>query len=252
MDTVKGRARMLFLLYEDNFMTDDDNLDILKNSELLKGLKDDEIQQIYEFVMPSERFYYKNQIIINQGEPVSKIGIVKIGTVISMKYHFNGDAQILRIYKRGEVLSLDAVNTTFLTSPVALLSQSDCSILFIPYRKIFEVKELSFAARERVLFNNSEILSNELVRFMYKIDVLSKRTLQDRVLTYLSIIREKKGKDSFDISMNQEEFAQYLCVNRSVLSKELNRMRSERQMDYTKNRYTLLHEHMGEGKKARE
>ncbi len=242
---------MLFLLYEDNFMTDDYNFDILKKSELLKGLKDDEIQQIFEFVVPSERFYDKNQIVINQGEPVSRIGIVKTGTLISMKYHFNGDVQILRIYKRGEIISLDAVNTTFLTSPVVILSQSDSSILFIPYRKIFEIQELNFAARERILFNNGEILSNELVRLMCKIDVLSKRTLQDRVLTYLSIIREKKGRDTFDISMNQEQFAQYLCVNRSVLSKELNQMRNAGLIDYKKNRYTILHEHVGAAKKAK-
>lgn len=222
----------------------------LKKSKLFKGLNEEEIEQVCRLTMPSERFFDKNQIIINQGERVSRIGIIKNGTVISMKYHFNGDAQILRIYKRGEVLSLDAVNTTFLTSPVALVSQTDCSIIFIPYKKLFESSEVSHSFKETVMFNNSEILSNELVRLMYKIDVLSKRTLQERILTYLSIMREKKGKDTVDISMNQEQFAQYLCVNRSVLSKELNRMRKAGLIEYKKNRYTLL-EHLDEIKKAK-
>ncbi len=71
------------------------------------------------------------------------------------------------------------------------------------------------------------------------------------MLTYLSIIREKKGRDTFDISMNQEQFAQYLCVNRSVLSKELNQMRNAGLIDYKKNRYTILHEHVGAAKKAK-
>lgn len=221
-------------------MPEDDNIAVLKRSRLFKGLKDDDIAQICRFTVPAVRSYNKNETIISQGEPVSKIGIIKSGTVISMKYHFNGDSQIMRIYNQGEVLCLDAVNTTFLTSPVNLVSQTGCNIIFFYYKNIFENDKISPAAKETILHNNSEILSNELVRLMYKIDVLSKRTLRERILTYLSIIREKKENDTVDISMNQEEFAQYLCVNRSVLSKELNQMRKSGLIDYKKNRYTLF------------
>ncbi len=231
-------------------MTEDGITAVLKRSKLFKGLNDYEIEQISRHVIPLERFYEKNEIIVNQGEFVNRVGIIKSGTVISMKYHFNGDAQILRIYKRGEVVSLDAVNTTFLTSPAALTAQTDCSIIFILYKKIFETEHIGASVKEAVMFNGSEILSNELVRLMYKIDVLSKRTLRERVLTYLSIIREKKGRESIDISMNQEQFAQYLCVNRSVLSKELNLMRKSGLIDYKKNRYTII-EHTGNPRKAK-
>lgn len=231
-------------------MVEDDMILALKRSKLFCGLSDDEVGQVCRLTVPSERFYDKNQIIVNQGESVGRVGIIKSGTVISMKYHFNGDAQILRIYKRGEVISLDTVNTTLLTSPVTLVSQSDCGIIFIPYKKLFESENVSASVKEAVMFNGSEILSNEIVRLMYKIDVLSKRTLQERVLTYLSIIGEKRGKDTFDIGMNQEEFAQYLCVNRSVLSKELNLMRKSGLIDYKKNKYTL-YEQAGDQIKAK-
>lgn len=227
-----------------------ENLSILKKVELFKGLSDEELEGVYRFLMPTEKRYARNQIIINQGELVEKIGIIKKGTLISTKYHFNGDAQILRIYKQGEALSLDTVSTTLLTSPVTLSSQTECRILFFPHKKIAELGEVSPNVKEIILSNKSEILSDELIRLMYKIDVLSKRTLQDRVLTYLSIIREKKGKDSFDISMNQEQLAQYLCVNRSALSKELNQMRNAGLIDYNKNRYTLFRQ-TGIPKKAK-
>lgn len=231
-------------------MAADDHLVMLIRSQLFKGLSEEEIRLVRDFSMPSLKEYDRNQVIIGQGDPVRKIGILCRGTVLSTKYHYNGETQILRIYKQGEVLALDAVNTTFLTSPVGLISQTECSVLFLSYQKLLQSDKLSPSVKETILSNNSEILSNELVRLMYKIDVLSKRTLQERVLTYLSIIREKKGRDTFDISMNQEQFAQYLCVNRSVLSKELNQMRKKGLIDYKKNRYTL-YEQTGVSKKTR-
>ena len=220
-------------------MIENDMICLLKNSKIFQGLGDDEIEKICNTVVPTEKEYSKNQVIVNQGEPVSKIGILKEGSAISMKYHFNGDAQILRIYNQGELFSLDAVNTTLLTSPVTLISQTDSVVVFIPYGKIFEADSISPETKKVIMSNSSEILSNELIRLMYKIDVLSKRTLRERILTYLSLIRERSGSDTFDIGMNQEQLAQYLCVNRSVLSKELNQMRKSGLIDYKGSRFTF-------------
>lgn len=212
---------------------------VLKYSKLFQGLAVGEIEQICSSVMPVEKEYTKNQIIVQQGEPVHKIGILKCGSAISTKYHFDGNTQILRIYNQGEVMLLDAVNTTLLTSPVTLISQSDSTVIFVPYSELLQSDAISHEAKEIIMSNCSEILSNELIRMMYKIDVLSKRTLRDRILTYLSLIKERSGGDTFDVGMNQEQFAQYLCVNRSVLSRELNQMRKEGLIDYKGNCYTV-------------
>lgn len=213
---------------------------ILEKSKLFQGLCEGDIEEVCGIVAVTERKYAKNQIIVNQGEPVSKVGILKKGSAISTKYHLNGNEQILRIYHQGEVFSLDAVNTTLLTSPATLTSRTDSTVLFIPYAKILESCSVRLEVKKTIMSNCSEILSNELIRLMYKIDVLSKRTLRERIMTYLSLMRERTGSDTFDIGMNQEQFAQYLCVNRSVLSKELNRMRRSGQIDYKGNRYSIF------------
>jgi len=217
-----------------------DMISVLKNSKLFHGLDVDEIEKVCQIIMPSEKEYSKNQIIVNQGEPVRKIGILKKGSAISMKYHIDGNTQLLRVHNQGEVISLDAVNTTLLTSPVTLISQTDSVVVLIPYAKIFEAETISPETKKIIMSNSSEMLSNELIRLMYKIDVLSKRTLRERILTYLSLIRERSAANTFDIGMNQEQFAQYLCVNRSVLSKELNQMRKSGLIGYKGSRFTFL------------
>lgn len=213
---------------------------VLRNSRVFQGLSDKEIETICDTIQPVVKEYTRNQIIVNQGEPVCKIGVLEMGSVISVKYHFDGNTQILRIYNEGEVFSLDTVNTSLSTSPVTLMSQTEARIVFLPYAGILEADSIDAAAKERIMTNCSEILSNELIRLMYKIDVLSKRTLRDRILTYLSLIGERSGGKTFQIGMNQEQFAQYLCVNRSVLSNELNKLRKAGIIDYRGGRFTLL------------
>ena len=220
-------------------------ISVLKDSKLFQGLEIDEIEKVCNVIKPSEREYSKNQIIVNQGEPVGNIGILKRGSAVSMKYHFDGNTQLLRVYNQGEVFSLDAVNTSLSTSPVTLISQTDSIVVFIPYAKIFEAETISPETKKTIMGNSSEMLGNELIRLMYKIDVLSKRTLRERILTYLSLIRERSDGNTFDIGMNQEQFAQYLCVNRSVLSKELNKMRNSGLIDYKGSRFTFCQSNKG-------
>ena len=85
----------------------------------------------------------------------------------------------------------------------------------------------------------AKILSDENIKIMYKVDVLSKRTIRERITTHLSIISEKRNSRTFDIGMTQEQFAQYLCINRSTLSKELNNMRREGLITFSGSRYTI-------------
>lgn len=211
----------------------------LENSKLFRGLSVCDIATVCDLLTVTEKEYSKNDVIINQGEPVRKIGILKKGSIISVKYHYDGNAQILRIYHQGEVFSLEAVNTSLSTSPASLISRTDCEVIFIPYSKLMESEAVSDITKNRILSNAGEILGNELIRLTYKIDVLSKRTLRERIMTYLSLIKERSADSTFDIGMNQEQFAQYLCVNRSVLSKELNKMRKSGLIDYKGNRFTV-------------
>ena len=60
-----------------------------------------------------------------------------------------------------------------------------------------------------------------------------------RILAHLQLMAAKSGSDTFWIHMNQERFAQYLSVNRSALSAELNAMRREGLMDFQRDLYTL-------------
>ena len=73
-------------------------------------------------------------------------------------------------------------------------------------------------------------------------DMLSRRGLRDRILTYLTLQAARRDEDSFQISFSREELADFLCVNRSALSHELSLMEQEGLIRFRKNLFTLLSE----------
>jgi CRP-like cAMP-binding protein len=75
---------------------------------------------------------------------------------------------------------------------------------------------------------------------MNKVDILSKKTLREKISTYLLQEAGKQNNPYFDITLGRVQLAEYLCADRSALTRELNKMRNEGLIDYDKNSFHIL------------
>ena len=57
-----------------------------------------------------------------------------------------------------------------------------------------------------------------------KIEILSHRSTQDRLMAYLRSVAQQKGTNAFDIPFDRQQLADFLCVERSALSAEISRL----------------------------
>lgn len=215
------------------------DLEIIRDSILFKNIDDIDFDIICAETKPSAKFFSAGEPVQLQGDKVEKIGIIVEGRILSFKYHYDGSSQLLRTFHQNDIIGLEAVSSTFFTSPSMLTADTGCAVVFFRYSLFFSSHGISPSCKIILLQNITKILSDENIKITYKVDVLSKHTIRERILTHLSIISEKRGSHTFDIGMNQEQFAQYLCVNRSTLSRELNAMRREGLIRFSRTTYTL-------------
>lgn len=101
-----------------------------------------------------------------------------------------------------------------------------------------------FAERITISLPSSKASSISCVknnRSMYhKLDIVSHKSLRDRILHYLSLQARKSNALAFDIPFSGSDLADYLNVDRSALSRELQRMAEDGLIRFTKNHFELL------------
>ena len=88
------------------------------------------------------------------------------------------------------------------------------------------VRRLKIIAKKNIVLNE-------------KIDVLSKRTIRNRLLSFLQIQSQKNDSNHFSIPFNRKELADYLCVDRSALSNEMSKLQNEGFFSVSKNEFTI-------------
>lgn len=62
---------------------------------------------------------------------------------------------------------------------------------------------------------------------MQKLGHMSKRSIREKLISYLSEEAKKQNSSSFTIPFNRQQLADFLSVDRSAMSNELCKMRDE-------------------------
>lgn len=179
--------------------------------------------------------YAEEEIIFSEEELIHRIAILHSGTVRGEKFHLEGSVDLMYMYQRGEIFGAEATVSRRRTSPLTYVANEAAVVLFADFSDILRSdysKELMLALLH--------ILADDNIKKLYKLEALSKRGLRDRIMTYLRIMGRKSGSDTFSIHMDREQFAQYLCVNRSALSYELNQMKRGGLIEFKKDEFKLL------------
>lgn len=75
---------------------------------------------------------------------------------------------------------------------------------------------------------------------MEKIEVFSKKSLCEKIMAYFSIQAQRNDSIYFEIPLGRVELTEYLCADRSALTRELNAMRDEGLSDFDKSTFRIL------------
>ena len=57
-----------------------------------------------------------------------------------------------------------------------------------------------------------------------RVEILSNKTIRDKILSYCSLLVNYSGSNTITIPMSYTSLAQYLCVDRSALMRELKKL----------------------------
>ena len=116
----------------------------------------------------------------------------------------------------------------------------DAEILFMPFDRVMHSCTMACVFHHRLIENMVRIIARKNRELMRKIEVVSKRTIRDKLLAYLSLQAQTQDSPYFDIPLGRAELAEYLCVDRSALTRELAKMKEEGILDYDRNSFRLL------------
>ena len=182
--------------------------------------------------------YGKGATLVLRGDPSQQIGILLSGIAQIRQTEYAGNSVLLHQILPGMLFG-EAFTCAGHPFTVSVSAVKDSAVLWIDYQKIQYGFQNQSQTAVHVLSNLLRFLAEKNIFFTERIRHLSKRSLREKVLSYLSGQSALQNSLSFSIPLNRQELADYLAADRSALSAVLSKLQNEGVLTFHKNHFTL-------------
>ena len=217
-----------------------DNLITQLKSPLFDGIKPSDMKPMLHCIGYHVAKYSKGEIIAFEGENLKHIGIVLSGSVDMIKEDLWGNKTMLIRTRQNELFGETFACGNDSMSVVTFVVSEDATVMFMPFSRVMHSCTMACEFHHRLLENMVKLIAEKNRDLMQKLDIISKRTIREKLLTYLSIQSQRQNSRYFDSPLGRVELAEYLCVDRSALTRELAKMKDDGLIDYDKNCFKIL------------
>lgn len=196
-----------------------------KELPLFQHMQEKEIHEILLTAGCFVKNFKKGNYIYQENEVIHSLGVILTGHVYMVKEDVWGEETILVRMGKGDLFGENFACSPNPASTVTFYAPQAAEVLFIPYERL-----LRHAGNRNVLLfitNLISMMTYKSQNLMRKINVVSRKSLREKIQCFLSLEAEKTGTLDFTIPFSREEMAEYVCANRSALSRELKAMKKD-------------------------
>jgi CRP-like cAMP-binding protein len=212
----------------------------LSGSALFQGVSEEEIASLLKCLGCTFRSYAKGETIYAAGDYARQIGLVVNGGVHVVKDDAWGNSNIISEISDGEMFAEAVVCGGAGILPVSVIAATDVEVMFFDFQRIITTCSTACVFHTLLIRNMITVFARRNLLLTGKMEHLTKRTTREKLLSYLSAQAGTHNINSFEIPFNRQELADYLSVERSALSAEMSRLKSEGVIDYRKSHFELL------------
>lgn len=122
---------------------------------------------------------------------------------------------------------------------MSVMAETPVTVLLLDVKRVLTVCSAACSHHSRIIRNLLGELADKNLRFGEKLTHMGQRSTRAKLMSYLSAEAQRLGCYEFDIPFSRQQLADYLAVERSGLSLELGKMRSEGLLDFHRNHFIL-------------
>ena len=207
---------------------------------LFKGIKKEDMGAMLSCTGYHISDYAKGQVIALENEQIRHVGIVLSGAVDMVKEDIWGNKTLLARVGKEELFGESFACCEDNLSLVTFTAGASTKVLFIPFHRIMHTCSMACEFHHKLVENMVGIIAGKNRELMRKVEVVSRKSLREKILAYLSHQSQKEENRYFAIPLSRQELAEYLCADRTALSRELASMKADGLIDYDKNMFRVL------------
>lgn len=210
----------------------------LEKTKLFQGIAPKDYDALLQCLQASSRFFSKGSFI-SLADDVPRVGLLIEGGIFLLKEDFYGNRHIIAHLDPGDLFGESFICGGASSLAFSIQASQDCAILFLSFEKALQTCHQNCIFHHTLIRNMVTLIAQKNLSLLDKLDITTRPNLRSKILTYLSQLAQKQNNPTVTSPMGRAELADFLGVNRSALTRELNHMEKDGLISFHRNCFTL-------------
>lgn len=166
------------------------------------------------------------------------IGIVEKGSIEILKLDSEGNTNIIDEVYENDIF---VINEKTKDEDDIITKEDNTKIIILDYDYIILNLDNEKDYFNKFIKNMYVILNNKIKERNKRIEILTRKTIREKILAYLNFEFNKTGSKNIYLPFYLKDLASYLAVDRSAMSRELKNLKEEGFIDVKGRRIIILY-----------
>lgn len=225
-------------------MTKNYIFNLISNHTFFQHISKEEIHSVINSSSCCIKNFDSKINIYKAGEKIQSVGIILDGIVDIIHTSINGDETIVNRLTKGHTFGNCFSCVSNINNLNDIRSITFSTILFIDIYNLLKDSNFSYEFRINLFENIMSSLAQTNIALNTKIQILSQKTLRDKLITYFELLSIQNGSNKITIPFNREQLACYLGSERSSVCRELSKLKYDNIININKNNIVLLNQNI--------
>jgi len=206
-------------------------------NELFQGISGKNIEKLLYTLEANTLNIKKNNSLLTSIVDKNILAIIITGYIQITRTDESGNITIIEDLTDNDIFeySISSIN-----NETDIKTLEDTKIIIIDYDRILTI-ENNIYYYNTFIKNLLKIITEKINKKNERIEILTKKTVRDKILEYFKIITSKTGSKIIYIPSTYKNLAEYLAVDRSAMNRELKNLIDEGFIRRENKRITLLY-----------
>lgn len=195
------------------------------NCELFKDITEAEFQKIVKCFNVRNISFKKEQNVLSNIKNAGTVGIIVSGEAQLVHYDYHGNRTILAEYVEGDVFG--DLFSNIGNGEISVQAKTDSEIMFLDYDHIINRCKKNCPYHNTIIQNMLYILSKRIYEQNERIEILTKRTIRDKLLKYFNSMTKRNSSRVIYLPFTYTDLADYLGIDRAAMTRELKNLKDE-------------------------
>ena len=187
-------------------------------------------EKLFKIFRASTVKFTKGINIIDYMDRTNSIGIIDTGSIDIIQTDYDGNETLIDELKENDIFG-STIYSIVLSDECSIITKENTNVTFIDYREIENAEFIKSEFYITFVQNLLAIIFEQMSIKNKRIDILTKKTIRNKLLTYFKQLSKEQGSKSITLPFSLSHLARFISVDRSAMIRELKYLKEEGMID---------------------